>query len=77
MNYQFSIIIQDISFDIPHLEDMVFNAGCSDALIYQKNQQVQLEFDREAINELDAINSAIRQLEKASFKNLQVKLYKY
>lgn len=77
MNYQFSIIIQDISFDFPHLEDIVFNAGCSDALIYQKNQQVQLEFNREAMNELDAINSAIRQLEKASFKNLQVKLYKY
>ena len=47
------------------LEDLLFNAGCSDALICSYNNTVYLKFDRSASSADKAISSAMADIKQA------------
>ena len=47
----------------PELEDALFEAGCDDAALGRSGGTVYLEFDREAPTFLDAVLSAIRDVQ--------------
>jgi hypothetical protein len=46
------------------LEDAVFEAGCDDAALGERSGAIYLEFDREAPTFLDAVLSAIRDVQE-------------
>ncbi|MEG9482226.1 hypothetical protein QMO40_07985 [Mannheimia bovis] len=68
--YHFSILIRDAEKAMPNLEDILFEAGCDDALICFYNQSVYLEFDREAKTAQEAIQSAFNDIRQAGFSDL-------
>lgn len=68
--YHFSILIRDAEKEMPNLEDILFEAGCDDALICFYNQSVYLEFDREAKTAQEAIQSAFNDIRQAGFSDL-------
>lgn len=67
--YHFNILIRHAAHN-DALEDKLFEAGCGDALIYSTNGAVCLEFDREAENARQAVQSAFTQIQNAGFTDL-------
>lgn len=67
--YHFTIVVRDATFD-DNLEDVLFQAGCDDALLCQTDDVVYLEFDREAENAQSAMESAFINLNRAGFYDL-------
>lgn len=63
--YQFTLILDGVDDTTPNLEDILFGAGCDDALINFKNGTVYLDFDRESENLEEAVISAIKDIESA------------
>ncbi len=61
--HHFILVLSQITENTEGLEDILFEAGCDDALIFYKNNTVYLEFDRESANFENAIFSAIRAVE--------------
>lgn len=61
--YQFTLVLDGVDDQTPHLEDSLFEAGCDDALINYKNGTVYLDFDREDKDLEHAIISAIKAVE--------------
>lgn len=64
-NYYFILTLSGVSEATPDLEDELYEAGCSDALINTKNGTVYLDFDRESESFEKAIISAIADVENA------------
>ena len=62
MIFRFTVDLQTDFFD--GIEDLVYDAGCSDALVYSQNGRVYLDFDREADTKDQAIESALKALQK-------------
>ncbi|MEJ2075810.1 MAG: hypothetical protein P8X79_20380 [Reinekea sp.] len=66
--YHFVLVLADANPDIESLEDRLFEAGCDDALVCYYNQTVYLEFDREADTAIEAMTSAIENVNAAGFR---------
>ncbi|MFI4955634.1 MAG: helix-turn-helix transcriptional regulator [Gammaproteobacteria bacterium] len=64
--HHFVLVLRDVNENTPELEDILFEAGCDDAMISYKNGVVSLTFDRKAANIEDAILSAIGAIESSS-----------
>ena len=71
-NYHFTIVVRDARSELSELEDKFFEAGCNDALLCSYNDTIYLEFDREAKNAEQAINSALSDIRSLGFKDLIV-----
>ncbi len=65
-SYQFTLILDGVDEKTPHLEDVLYEAGCDDALINYKNGTVYLDFDRVGTNLESVIMSAIKDIESAN-----------
>lgn len=61
MIFRFTVDLQTDFFD--GIEDLIYDAGCSDALVYSQNCRVYLDFDREADTKDQAIESALKALQ--------------
>ena len=61
MIFRFTVDLQTDFFD--GIEDLIYDAGCSDALVYSQNGRVSLDFDREADTKDQAIESALKALQ--------------
>lgn len=64
-SYQFTLILDGVDDTTPHLEDILYAAGCDDALINFKNGTVYLDFDRSENSLEQAIISAINAVESS------------
>lgn len=67
--FQFTLVLENVDEHSNDLEDILYEAGCDDALISTKNGTVFLGFDREATSLEEAIISAIKNLHS---KKIQV-----
>lgn len=63
--YQFTLILDNVDEFTEELEDMLYEAGCDDALINFRNGTVYLDFDRKARSLKEAVISAIKQVESS------------
>lgn len=63
INYNFILVLSDITEPTEKLEDALFEAGCDDATLSFCNQLAYLEFDREALSFTEAVISAIKQVQ--------------
>jgi hypothetical protein len=54
------------------LENTLFEAGCSDALLGTRDGMVYLDFDREAPSFSEAVSTAIRDVKKAGYQVARV-----
>lgn len=64
--YQFTLVLDGVDDTTPNLEDVLFEAGCSDALINYKNGTVYLDFDRASDDLEQAVISAIKDIESTN-----------
>lgn len=72
--FSFTIFIRDLSSSDICIEDRLFAAGCNDALVCLINDDIYLEFQRTAENLDLAINSAIKDIEKATACSIQISI---
>jgi len=63
----FTIVLHKTTKRASNLEDSLFEAGCSDALICRYNDTIYLEFDRNSPNAEMAISSALDEIKQAGF----------
>ncbi|MCC5926326.1 MAG: hypothetical protein JJU41_07160 [Bacteroidetes bacterium] len=62
-NYNFTLVL-DSGIEINDAtENMLFEAGCDDALLLRRNGIIYLDFDREGATLSEAVRSAIKQVE--------------
>lgn len=52
-----------MDIDTPNLEDVLFEAGCDDALVHFKGTKVELDFDRPGKSFNQVTSDAIKDLE--------------
>ena len=64
--FQFTLALKNVNESTNRLEDILFKAGCDDALINFRNGAVYLDFDREATSLETAVISAIKDLRSSS-----------
>lgn len=64
MKHEFTLIL-DGSPDVEAIADAVYEAGCSDALLYGRRGTTYLEFERVAPSFGEAVVSAVRDVMKA------------
>ncbi len=70
--FNFTISILDLSTSAICIEDRLFEVGCNDALVCSTNGDIYLDFIREAETLDRAIQSAIKDIEMASAKGIQI-----
>lgn len=70
--FNFTIFILDLSTSNICIEDRLFEVGCNDALVCSTNDDIYLDFIREAKTLDRAIQSAIKDIEMASAKGIQI-----
>jgi hypothetical protein len=63
--YRFTLILSGVREVTPHVEDALFEAGCDDALLGERDGFVFLDFEREASSAHEAVLSAITDVAKA------------
>ena len=63
--YHFTLTLSGVTADTDGLEDALFAAGCSDALVCFYGTAVYLEFDRESGSLAQAVLSAIADIESS------------
>jgi hypothetical protein len=63
--FSFSLYFQGATELTPDLEDALFEAGCSDALVGIQNGMLFLDFDRESSSYEEALKSAIADVNRA------------
>ena len=56
--YHFILVLSNTAREKENLEDILYEAGCDDALIFHKNNIIYLEFDRESKSLEDALLTA-------------------
>lgn len=66
--HAFTLVLSGIRELNESVEDALYEAGCDDALVGMRNGVPFLDFDREAASLVDAIHSAIRDVERAGLK---------
>lgn len=70
--YGFTLMLAGISSETDGFEDVIFEAGCDDALVCFNGKSVYLEFDREAESAEQAITSAINNLEQHGIRVVSI-----
>lgn len=63
--FNFTLTLSGVTSDTPNLEDALFSAGCDDALVCFYGTAVYLEFDRVGESLVQAVLSAINNIESA------------
>lgn len=63
--HHFTFILASPARISSELEDAFFQAGCDDALLYQQNGILHLEFEREASSLREAVSSAMTAITSA------------
>jgi len=66
--YVFTIWLKDLPEITEEIENKVFEAGCSDALLGMFDSRPFLTFDRKAESREDAIASALKDIAKAGLR---------
>ena len=66
--HSFTLILSELSRLTDKLENTLFEAGCSDALLGTQDGRVYLDFDREAPSFAEAVSTAIRDVNKAGYQ---------
>jgi len=61
--FSFTLIISGVDFEDERLEDYLFDASCGDATIIVQNGVLMLDFSRSAKNYIQAVCSAIEDVE--------------
>ncbi len=69
--YSFTVKVDGVDWTRDGYEDPFFEAGCDDALLAVVDDSLFLDFDREAPSFEDAVQSAIRDIERAGAKVVQ------
>lgn len=63
--YEFILFIDSPTRITEEMENALFDAGCSDGILGKQNGALFMDFSREAPSFLDAVTSAIMQIERA------------
>jgi hypothetical protein len=73
MKYEFSLILtqQEVTDEDA---DKLFEAGCDDASILSRDGATRLQFDRHASNLVEALASAIQNVERAGLAVARVEI---
>ncbi|MEX2121371.1 MAG: hypothetical protein WD847_17390 [Pirellulales bacterium] len=61
--YSFTLLLEGVNEITDDLERVLYDAGCDDALLSASEDEVSLDFDREASSMFEAIRSAIHAVE--------------
>src|SRR3990167_9031609 len=61
--HTFTLVLSGVNDKTENLDDILFDAGCDDALINFRNGTVYLDFDRASPSFEDAVISAIKAVE--------------
>ena len=69
--FDFTIHVADLNMTDKCIEDRLFESGCNDALLCSFNDNLYLEFKREAKNLNNAV-SALENIQLAECKCLQI-----
>jgi len=72
--HKFTLALKGVDQHTPNIDDVIFHAGCNDALLYFKCGDAFLDFERESKNFEEAVNSAINDLENASLVAKLIKI---
>jgi len=72
MSYGFTIQVAGLDATSHDYEDILYNAGCSDALVIVLDGTIFLDFQREDISFEKAVESASRNVEKAGGRVVKV-----
>jgi hypothetical protein len=72
MYHSFTLHVAGISVAGDHYEDVLFEAGCDDALVGVAGGAIFLDFDREAPSFEEAVNSAVKNVEQAGGKVVKI-----
>jgi len=70
--HRFTLILADVSKIDEQLEDRVFEAGCDDALLAERDGVVYLDFDRSASSFEGALRSAMDDVESCGMEVARV-----
>lgn len=73
MIYNFTLALSNIT--IENFEDVLYKAGCSDALINYKNKTYYLDFTRKGNSLIAAVGSAMKEIR--TITNNEIILIKY
>jgi hypothetical protein len=65
--FTFTLMLDDATEVAEGMEDRLFEAGCDDALLFSRDGHVYLDFTREAASQVEAVDSALRDVQKAGF----------
>jgi len=65
--YTFTLVLDALNEINEEVEETLFESGCDDALLLQKDGTVYLDFDREAPSLKEALKSAIADVERAGY----------
>jgi hypothetical protein len=72
MYHSFTLHVAGISVEGDRYEDALFEAGCDDALVGVLGGEIFLDFDREAPSFDEAVNSAVKNVERAGGKVVKI-----
>jgi hypothetical protein len=70
--FRFTLELRGDHLDIENLANPLYESGCSDALLGQKDSLIYMDFERDALSQNEAIASAIADIARA---NLGLKIY--
>ncbi|MGA2796264.1 MAG: hypothetical protein ABSE63_01665 [Thermoguttaceae bacterium] len=70
--YSFTLVLADVPEITQQVEDALFEAGCDDTLLGNRDGVTYLDFDRDANNLQEALQSAIRDVRKAGFTAIRI-----
>ena len=66
--FHFSLVLKNVDANTKNLEDILYEAGCDDALINYRNNTVYLDFDRESTSLEEAVISAIKSIQSINIQ---------
>ncbi|ATO20126.1 hypothetical protein BS636_10875 [Acinetobacter sp. LoGeW2-3] len=69
-----TFFIRDLSTSDISIEDRFFEASCNDALVYSTNDEIYLEFMREAGTLDFATQNAIKDIEMTITQSIQIRV---
>jgi len=64
-NYEFSLTLHGVNENTPNIDDLLYEAGCDDALVCYYGQAMYLTFNRDAVDYQTAVITAIKDVESA------------
>ncbi len=72
MRYEFTLQLIGYSEITDKIEDNLFSAGCADAFLHSIDNNVYLDFSREAMSYEEAVNSAKTDLARVEYKAILI-----